>query len=437
MKRFAIIFLSLVLNFSFAFAAKEDVKVIVKPLAPSTNPIVLPIPDSLHFKKGVPVRFEITIEKDGKEVVPSKVLFSFNEDKMTPTEAVELELEDGKATTPDATMHKSGFLRCNAEVTYNGKTYKGHSMVGFDVQHLQPTVRMPSDFRQWWNAQLTEAAKIPMEPKLEKIKSRCTDAVDVYQVSVQAVEEGFRIYGILSIPKAGGKYPAVMRGPGAGVHKIGGLVDEAAQGLITLDMGVHGVPLTKPQSFYASLNKGRLKDYPTMNIDSRENYYYRRVYLSAVRLAEYLTTLPQFNGNLYICGGSQGGAISIVTAALCPKVTAIEAFFPALADQEAYLQDRAGGWPHYFYFHKDDENIQQIADVVAYYDVANFARILDKPVFMSFGLADLTCAPTCTYSTWNAIATRDKRLVITPQIGHWRDLKVWDEGWRWMLSHKK
>ena len=426
------------LNVAFAQNAKSEVKICVTPKSNSHNPCHTPIPDSLHFQKGEQVCFEVSVFNNNKQVSPSSVQYSFNEDKMKPFEQGTLAITNQVATTPYATMNKSGFLRCNVEVVYNGKTYKEHSMVGFDVQDLKPTVRMPSDFREWWNAQLEASSKIPMEPQLELLKSRCTKNTDVYQVSIQAVEEGFRIYGILAIPKAEGTYPAVMRGPGAGVHKIGGMLAEAEKGMITLDMGVHGLPLTKSKEFYESLSKGKLKDYYQKDIDSRENYYYRRIFLSAVRLAEYLTTLPKFDGkNLFVCGGSQGGAISIVTAALCPKVTAIETFFPALADQEAYLQDRAGGWPHYFYFHKNDANIQDIANVVAYYDVANFARILTTPTFMSFGLADLTCAPTCTYSTWNALGAKDKKLVITPHIGHARDSKTWSEGWEWMMQHKK
>lgn len=441
MKRFITLFCTFLISFctiTFALTRNQSVKVIVTPKAQSHNPFHLAIPDSLHFMKGEQVHFEISVEESGKQVAPSSVSFTFNEDKMTPTEPQELVVSDMIAVTPSATMNKSGFLRCNAEVQYNGKTYKGHSMVGFDVQDLQPTVTMPDDFLQWWNAQIDSVSTIPMEPKMELLPRRCTDLVNVYQVSVQAVEPGFRVYGILSIPKAAGKYPVVMRCPGAGVHKVGGMLDEAEQGIITLDMAIHGFPLTKPSEFYSSKSNGSLKDYPTMNIDSREHYYYRRVYLSAVRFIDYLSTLPQFDGkNLYVCGGSQGGALSIAMAVLSPKVTAIEAFFPALADQEAYLHGRAGGWPHYFYFHKDDEDIHDIAKVVRYYDTANFARLLRRPVFMSFGLADLTCAPTCTYSTWNAIPSPDKKLVITPQVGHWRKLDVWDKGWKWMLSHKQ
>ena len=263
MKRFITLFCTFLISFctiTFALTRNQSVKVIVTPKALSHNPFQLAIPDSLHFTKGEQVHFEISVEESGKQVAPSSVSFTFNEDKMTPTDPQELEVADMIAVTPSATMNKSGFLRCNAEVQYNGKTYKGHSMVGFDVQDLQPTVTMPDDFLQWWNAQIDSASTIPMEPKMELLPRRCTDLVNVYQVSVQAVEPGFRVYGILSIPKAAGKYPVVMRCPGAGVHKVGGMIDEAEQGIITLDMAIHGFPLTKPSKFYSSKSNGSLKD---------------------------------------------------------------------------------------------------------------------------------------------------------------------------------
>ena len=423
----------------FAQSSKLDIKVVVTPVAAHCHqPGGLPIPDSLHFTIGTPVHFTITATLHGAPITPTAVRYSFNEDKMEPTPLRALPINQGVATTPSSTMQQSGFLRCNAEVTYMGKTYKGHSMVGFDVQNLMPTVPMPTDFSAWWAEQIHAASSIPMNPEMQLLPDLSTDTVAVYEVSIQAVEPGFRVHGILAMPKAEGKYPVVMRAPGAGVHKIGGMIDEAKQGIITLDLGIHGLSLTQPDSYYANLANGSLKDYPFQGIQSRQTYYYRRVYLSALRMVDYLSTLPQFDGsNLYVCGGSQGGALSLVCAALSPKVTAIECFFPALADQEAYLHGRAGGWPHYFYAHRSDPEIRAIAGQMAYFDAANFARLITKPVFMSFGLADLTCAPTCTYSTWNAIPSADKRLVITPQIGHWRNLDVWAQGWQWMLNHKK
>jgi hypothetical protein len=46
--------------------------------------------------------------------------------------------------------------------------------------------------------------------------------------------------------------------------------------------------------------------------------------------------------------GSQGGALSIVTAALDSRVRGLAAYYPALSDVTGYLHNRAGGWPHMF-----------------------------------------------------------------------------------------
>jgi cephalosporin-C deacetylase-like acetyl esterase len=294
---------------------------------------------------------------------------------------------------------------------------------------------MPTDFEQYWNSQLEKLAKVKMDAKLTLLPSQCTDKVNVYQVKIASVRP---MYGILAIPKKPGKYPAVMRVPGAGVHKIGGYISPAEEGMITLDLGIHGIPLTESNELYLALSNGSLNSYYTLNIHSRDKYYYINVYLGCVRAAAYLTTLPEFDGNnLFVVGGSQGGALSIVTAALYPKVTAIMSFFPALCDQQAYLYDRAGGWPHHFYFNKGNNGIKEVAQVVQYYDVVNFARILKTPTFMSFGYNDLTCAPTSTYSAWNALATEQKMLLVVPETGHWRYPYQWNTGWEWMMNFKK
>ena len=66
--------------------------------------------------------------------------------------------------------------------------------------------------------------------------------------------------------------------PGAGVRPYRGLPELAARGLITFQIGIHGIPVIQPQEVYDSLARGGLSGYPTFGLDSRERYYYRRVY---------------------------------------------------------------------------------------------------------------------------------------------------------------
>ena len=100
---------------------------------------------------------------------------------------------------------------------------------------------------------------------------------------------------------------------------------------------------------YGNLASGALRSYYTLNLHDRDKFYYKRVYLATVRSNDFLTSLPQYDGrNLGVIGGSQGGALAIVTAALDPRVKYLAAYYPALSDLTGYLQGRAGGWPHYF-----------------------------------------------------------------------------------------
>jgi cephalosporin-C deacetylase len=133
-----------------------------------------------------------------------------------------------------------------------------------------------------------------------------------------------------------------------------------------------------------------------------------------------LVSLPQYDGkNLAVQGGSQGGALSIVTAALDDRVKYLSAFYPALSDMTGYLHGRAGGWPHVFTgTNLTYHNHPKAIETVGYYDVVNFARILKTPGFYSWGFNDDTCPPTSYYSAYNQIKA-PKEVFVVPETGHW------------------
>jgi len=124
--------------------------------------------------------------------------------------------------------------------------------------------------------------------------------------------------------------------------------------------------------------------------------------------------------NLGVMGGSQGGALAMVTASLDSRVKALVAFYPALCDVTGYLHGRAGGWPHMF----DSRNMKlnntpEKISTTQYYDVVNFARRLQVPGYYSWGYNDPTCPPTSLYAAYNVIAA-PKQLYVAHDAGHWR-----------------
>jgi cephalosporin-C deacetylase-like acetyl esterase len=354
---------------------------------------------------------------------------------MPPIKKETLFLKDGQTTIDAGTMKTSGFLRCFVYAKQEGKEYEGIVTVGFEPEKIQPTIPLPKDFIRFWEDAKAEAAKIPMDAQVTLYPERSTDKVNVYYVNLQNYGYGTRLYGVLCVPKAPGKYPAVLRVPGAGVYSYSGDVNHAEKGVITFSIGIHGIPVNLPAEVYTSLAKGALNGYQTYKVEDKNQYYFKRVYVGCVRAVDFIYSLPEFDGkNLAVCGGSQGGALSIVTAALDARVKCLVAFYPALCDVSGYLYGRAGGWPHLFKNagKKDPLTSIRLANI-QYYDVVNFARQIKVPVFYSFGFNDVTCPPTTTYAAYNVI-NAPKTLFLKKEIGHREYPDQWEMAWDWMLK---
>ena len=259
----------------------------------------------------------------------------------------------------------------------------------------------------------------------------------MYQLNLQNINSS-RFYGILCVPKKEGKYPAILRVPGAGVRPYYGMIAEADKGFITLEVGIHGVPVTMDPVVYENLGRGPLNGYPAANLDDRDRYYYKRVYLGCVRAVDFLAGMPQYDGqNMAVTGGSQGGALSIVTAGLDSRVKWVGAFYPALCDVTGYLHGRAGGWPHLFtgndlaYNNKPDR-----IKTTGYYDVVNFARQVNVPGYYAWGFNDETCPPTSMYAAYNVIPGT-KMLDVTLDTGHWTYPEQTEKMTNWLLGQLK
>jgi len=357
---------------------------------------------------------------------------------MEPTKKETLTLKDGTLALDGGSMKTAGFLRCVATAEVDGKEYKGLTTAGVEPQTIKPTVDNPADFKTFWDNAKADLAKIPMDARMTLLPERCTELTNVYHVSLQNINSS-RFYGILCVPKKEGKYPAILRVPGAGVRPYNGMIAEADKGFITLEVGIHGIPVTMDPNVYVDLARGALNGYQAANLDDRDRYYYKRVYLGCVRSVDFLTSLLQHDGqNLGVTGGSQGGALSIVTAGLDSRVKWLGAYYPALCDVTGYLHGRAGGWPHLFagnelaYNNKPDR-----IKTTGYYDVVNFARLVSIPGRYAWGFNDETCPPTSMYAAYNVIPgpkTLDTDFLDT---GHWTYPEETEKMMNWLMAQLK
>lgn len=331
-----------------------------------------------------------------------------------------------------ATMKTPGFLRCKVKVHVDDRVYDGLATAAYAPDQLYPATQMPDDFMAYWEEQARHARTLPLDTRMELMPERCTEQDNVYKVSFQTKPWGGRIFAILSVPKAEGRYPALLRVPGAGVRPYDGDTYTASGKLITLEMGIHGIPVDMPQPVYDAIASSALHCYWNFNRDDRNRFYYNRVIIGALRAVDLICSLPQYNGSaLGVCGSSQGGALSIITAALDKRVTFCAPVHPALCDHEGFLNKRAGGWPHYI--HNFSEPTQKELNVLRYYDVVNFAHNLTVPSWFSWGYNDEVCPPTSMYAAYNVVSA-PKELHIYQETGHYWYQEQYDAWQAWIKS---
>ncbi len=346
-----------------------------------------------------------------------------------------LQLKNGKGKLNLGSLIKPGFLQLKVSTTVNGYTYKNEVKLAYAPEQIEPTVTLPDDFNEFWSEAIAKNKELPMDAKLMYMPEYSTGSVNVYLVSFQNYKKGKRIYGYLCKPKKEGIYPVLFTPPGAGIKKIEPYTKYAEAGFISLSIEIHGISPELSKSDYNNI-KNAFNEYWFINLDDKENYYYKSVYLACVRSIDFLCALPEFDGkNVVVTGGSQGGALTMVTAGIDQRVTAIAAFYPALCDVSAYLNGRVGGWPHMFApKYQKINNTPEKIETMRYYDVVNFAKNIQVPGFYSFGYNDHICPPTSVYAAVNVIEA-PKEIVVTPISGHWRFNESNDKAMQFLLKH--
>ena len=390
------------------------------------------------YKVGEKAKVEVTFCLYG---IPQdvEVQYEIGPDEMPATSKGKAMLKNGRAVIDMGTMRQPGFLDLRLTASVADKTYKHHVKVGFSPELLKPYTKNPADFDAFWKANLEEARKTPVTVSCVKSDKYTTDEVDCYLLKIRT-DKRHSVYGYLTRPKQAGKYPVVLCPPGAGIKTIKEPMRNhyyAKNGFIRLEMEIHGLhpEMTDEQFKEISAAFSDENGYVENGLDDRDNYYMKHVYTGCVRAIDYLCSLPDWDGrNVFVQGGSQGGALSLITAALDQRVTGCVANHPALSDVAGYLDQRAGGWPHMNRQH----NMLTPAKVATlqYYDVVNFARRIKCPVYLTWGYNDDVCPPTTSYIVWNLI-TAPKESLITPINEHWTTPDTNYRQMLWIKDHLK
>lgn len=286
---------------------------------------------------------------------------------------------------------------------------------GAPEEHVSSVVR-PDDFDAFWEALLAEAAAIPLNPLLQRMPWRCTPEVDVYEIRYDSLD-GVRVAGWYCRPT-----PAYLPPPYPALLLVPGYISEptlpkswARQGYAAVGVAPRGKLRSNRQ-----FNPG----YPGLllsNAVDRNTYAYRGFYIDACRAVDFVQSRPEVNpSRIGVHGSSQGGALTIITAALRrDAITCGAAGAPYLCG----MMDAAALTHSYPYEEINDylrlhpEREPQLRATLNYFDGINFAPRITCPMLVHIGLEDDVCPPETGYAAYRAM-TCPKELHPYPRCAH-------------------
>ena len=400
-----------------------------------TNIVVSVTPDhqDWNYKVGEKASFVVNVRKSGTLLNQVKIDYEAGP-VMYPNTKKTLILKDGTMKW-SGEMKTPGFYRLKVVAHVDGKDYEGLCTAAFSPEKIKPFAQEPKDFDDFWKKALDEARQIDLNPTKVLLPERCTKDVNVYEISYHNNRWGSKMYGVLSVPVKPGKYPALLRVPGAGVRPYSGDTYTATGKCIVLEIGIHGVPVTMEQKVYDDLANAALNGYWDTNLENPDRNAYKRVVTGDVKGVDMIASLDEWDGKtLGVTGSSQGGFLSLAVAALDKRVTFLAAVHDAMCDYEAELHGVAGGWPHYFYHAKMNAITKARLEGARYYDGVNFARRITVPGWYSFGYNDEVVPPTSSYGLYNSVKA-PKTLSLYQMTGHFWYQEQWDEWQEFLTNH--
>jgi cephalosporin-C deacetylase len=158
----------------------------------------------------------------------------------------------------------------------------------------------------------------------------------------------------------------------------------------------------------------------THNITDRNTYGYKGFYVDAWRVIDFLLERPEVDPTrIGVRGSSQGGALTLLAAAMKP-VAAAAAGAPYLSGVVDAIQ-LTNSQPYqeindYLRFYPGSQ--AAVTETWSYYDCINFAGKITCPIIVNIGLNDDVCPPETGYAVFNAIGSTEKRLYAYPGHGH-------------------
>lgn len=294
-----------------------------------------------------------------------------------------------------------------------------------ELVDYRPDIAVPDDFDDFWQQTIAEARAVGGAPVLERVATPLT-SVEVYDVTFPGFA-GDPIKAWYLVPAGTtGRLPTVVEFNGYGGGR--GFPEErlpfvsSGYGYLVMDnrgQGSHwggGGQTLDPHGTGPSVS-----GFMTRGIDDPHDYYYRRVFTDAVRAVDAVRTFDRVDPDrVAVCGGSQGGGITLAAAGLSDGLVAAMPDVPFLCHFERAVgmtgADPYGELVRYLSIHRG--SIERVFRTLSYFDGVTMAARASAPALFSVALLDPICPPSTVFAAYNRYGSADKRIEVYPFNEH-------------------
>jgi cephalosporin-C deacetylase len=286
----------------------------------------------------------------------------------------------------------------------------------------RPDLAVPPDLAGFWAATIEQASAAGVDAVFEPVDAGLR-TVEVFDVTFTGFG-GQRVHAWLRVPAArSGPLPCVVQYIGYGGGR--GLAHEnllwSAAGYAHLVMDTRGqgsqstIGDTGDEAYAGPAHPG----FMTRGILDPAGYYYRRLYVDAVRAVDAARAHEAVDGRVAVAGGSQGGGLALAVAALRDDLIATMPDVPFLCDfpRAIRIADR-GPYRELATFvkvHRGD--LAAVMRTLSYFDNVNLAPRSTAPALFSVALQDSVCPASTVYAAYHAYAG-EKQIRVYPFNDH-------------------
>ena len=413
---------SLLFLISFAYIANGASEITLKPVFEKSADGIFHQNKEIHFgfelsnlsKKKLEVRVTWEVVTDQKIPI----------NKSKPTK-ITVQMTEKRVVRYGTKISAPGFYKGTLNCSWDGGQVSRTVQVGYAPEALLPPLTREPDFKRFWDESRAKLQKVNPQYQLFLKPELSKRDLNVYEVLMRSYGD-IRVRGWYEVPKSKGPHPVILRLPGYGssMKPIARFKD-----MIVFSFNPRGHGNSQDDV------KGKPSDFWIRGLDNKEGYYYQGAYLDCVRAVDFLCSRKEVDQKrIAVKGGSQGGGLSLSTAALDPRISLCAPHIPFLTNWDLYF--KTSHWPEMdkWIEAKESRTWESTLKTMSYFDTMNMATGIKCPVFMGVGLQDAICPPVTNFAVYNHLKGK-KNYRVYPQNRHSVDKSFHPMIFNWMRKH--